>query len=535
MNLLRKTISFKDVPLKFYAYGIFLLIHIALFNVNVAEWGDSYRILRASEFIRQGSYPKDEKRPPLFSIFTATRIGDIDAVLWGRVVMLVFSLLTFYVFDKFSKMFIKDEKQHFVSLILFVLNPVFLYWSIRIMADIPFSFFVLLFFYLIKKWNKLDFFKTVFLGLLCGLAILTRFEGYLLLISGLIGVIFHHQEIYFKKTKIKEIFNLFLASLPRVIVLGLTTLLVISPWLVYRNPLKSKYFEETERRVYDFKMVWTYFSSLFFLFGFTSAFFFIFKNFKKTTSFLSENVGLAVFILLELVLILLWPAAIPRLFVPLIPFFIVILSMCIFETFLNEEGRKNPVYLNATIIIFLIFFYIFSQFYLKLQFLILGYKVLALIVLVQVVATTFLHLRKNTAFLITIFLSTFIWSSYCINMHRNIFKSIKEASEYSSENLVGKVAYNDTSAIPEWYLNVSESKVPNTGVYMFFDKKEFLEFDKLRDKDIDYIIVSNEHNPNISINIEKRKYLQLIKEFSYNVNGTDFFAKVIKFDKNYKE
>jgi hypothetical protein len=84
-------------------------------------------------------------------------------------------------------------------------------------------------------------------------------------------------------------------------------------------------------------------------------------------------------------------------------------------------------------------------------------------------------------------------------------------------------------------LNVSESKVPNTGVYMFFDKREFLEFDKLKDKEIDYIIVSNEHNPNISINIEKRKYLQLIKEFSYNVNGTDFFAKVIKFDQDYKE
>lgn len=535
MNLQRKTISFKNVPLKFYAYGIFLIIHIALFNVNVAEWGDSYRILRASEFIRQGTYPKDEKRPPLFSIFTATRIENIDAVLWGRVVMLIFSLLSFYVFDKFSNLFIKDEKQHFVSLILLTFNPVYLYWSIRIMADIPFAFFVLLFFYLVKKWDKLSFLKIVSLGLLCGLAILTRFEGYLLFVSGLIAVIFHRQEVSFTKIKIKELFNSIRFNLPKIIVIGLTTLFVISPWLLYRNPLKSKYFEETERRVYDLEMVWTYLSSFIYIFGFTSAFFFIFKNFKKTISLLSENVGMTAFIVLELILILLWPAAIPRLFVPLIPFLIVILTMCLQQTSFKEEDRKSFAYLSVAINISLILFYIFSQSFLKLQFLILGYKVLALVVLIQVIAATFLFFRKRTAFLITLLLSVIVWSSYCINMHRDIFRSIKEASEYASDNLVGKIAYNDTSAIPEWYLNVSESKVPNTGVYMFFDKREFLEFDKLKDKEIDYIIVSNEHNPNISINIEKRKYLQLIKEFSYNVNGTDFFAKVIKFDQDYKE
>jgi len=89
MNLPRKTISFKNIPAKFYAYLLFIVLHIALFNVNTAEWGDSYRILRASEYIRRGIYPSDEKRPPLFSALAAVRPNSVDPVVWGKVVVFV--------------------------------------------------------------------------------------------------------------------------------------------------------------------------------------------------------------------------------------------------------------------------------------------------------------------------------------------------------------------------------------------------------------------------------------------------------------
>ncbi|HOV97611.1 MAG TPA: hypothetical protein PLW49_01140, partial [bacterium] len=154
MNLPRKTISFKNIPAKFYAYLLFIVLHVALFNVNAAEWGDSYRILRASEYIRQGSYPSDEKRPPLFSALTAVRPNSVDPVVWGRVVVFIFSFLSLIVFDKLTQIYIKNEKYRFVSLILFILNPVYLYWSIRVMADVPFSFFVLLTFYLLSKYYE---------------------------------------------------------------------------------------------------------------------------------------------------------------------------------------------------------------------------------------------------------------------------------------------------------------------------------------------------------------------------------------------
>ena len=77
---------------------LFLLTHLLLLNVNTAEWGDSYRILRASEYIRNLNYPADEKRPPLFSVLLALRPGSVDQILWGRIFMLSVSIASFGVF-----------------------------------------------------------------------------------------------------------------------------------------------------------------------------------------------------------------------------------------------------------------------------------------------------------------------------------------------------------------------------------------------------------------------------------------------------
>jgi len=569
MSLPGKIILFKKskkISSRIYAYILFFVLHIALFNVNVAEWGDSYRILRASEYIRKGIYPSDEKRPPLFSVFTAVRPSDVDPVLWGRVVVFVFSLLAFIVFDKLTEIYIKDEKYRLISLILFILNPVYLYWSIRVMADVPFSFFVLLAFYLLSRYverikhrenekgrKRVGFGNLIILGVVCGLAILTRFEGYLLAIAVLAGLAlsdkkFHENENNGGKTsaegsgftfKLKSFFTQILKNWEKLLIFGLTTLIVISPWILNRNPFESSYFEEPSRRIYDFKMVWTYIVSILYLFGFTSAFYFIFKKPRNVILFLHKNLGITTFIILDLLLILVWPAAVPRLFVPLIPFFVLIFTISFrdfAETFGKSKGKTFAGISADTIFpAFLLLFYVVSQYFLKLQFLVLGYRLMLSIVLLQFISIIFLFSGKGEVFLICTVLSVTLWSAYCINMHRNVFKAIKEASEYASDNLDGKIAYNDTSSIPNWYLNVLESKADNSGMYMFFDDANFLNFSKLKSKGVDYLIISNEHNPDIGVSLEKRKYLQPIKEFSYNVGDTKFFAKIVKFDKGYKQ
>ena len=542
MNLLRKTISFKNIPAKFYAYLLFIVLHVALFNVNTAEWGDSYRILRASEYIRKGIYPSDEKRPPLFSALTAVRPDSVDPVVWGRVVVFIFSFLSLVVFDKLTQIYIKNKKYRFVSLILFILNPVYLYWSIRVMADVPFSFFVLLAFYLLSKYYeslkqketdkdyKINNFKSIiFMGIVCGLSILTRFEGYLLFLSVFIGVIFSQYEIFFKKIKIKELFYLIKKNWKKAIVLGLTTLITILPWLLYRNPLESEYFEEPSRRTYNFNTIWIYLSSILYIFGFTSAFFFIIKSSKNVLDFLNRNISITTFIIIELLLILVWPAAIPRLFLPLIPFFVLILTISLESYFKNYNNGKKVDLLSLIGPIFLLFFYISSQYFLKLQFLVPVKVAFATIVLIQIFSLLSFYFGKVKMFFYLVLVSITFWSISAIFNHKDIYTAIKSAGIYARDNLDGKIVFNDTTSIADWYINYSYPQKDLIGEKWDFSDKKRLNYEYLLENDVSYVLVTNEDNSSFNLNMKNFKHLKLIQSFRYNIGSKEFFASIFEF------
>src|SRR3989344_9004953 len=111
MNL-QKILQFKNT---FTEKRLFLLLlmgffatDILFFNVNKAEWGDSYRILRASELLKQGAYPDDEKRPPLLSLVIASRPLTIDPVIYSRIVLFVFSLCSFVLFYFLARKYISN-------------------------------------------------------------------------------------------------------------------------------------------------------------------------------------------------------------------------------------------------------------------------------------------------------------------------------------------------------------------------------------------------------------------------------------------
>jgi hypothetical protein len=544
MNLPRKTISFKNIPAKFYAYLLFIVLHVALFNVNTAEWGDSYRILRASEYIRQGSYPSDEKRPPLFSALTAVRPNSVDPVVWGRVVVFIFSFLSLIVFDKLTQIYIKNEKYRFVSLILFILNPVYLYWSIRVMADVPFSFFVLLAFYLLSKYYeslkqkeidkdyKINNFKSlIFMGIVCGLSILTRFEGYLLFLSVFIGVIFSQYEIFFKKIKIKELFYLIKKNWQKAIVLGLTTLITILPWLLYRNPLESEYFEEPSRRTYNFNTIWIYLSSILYIFGFTSAFFFIIKSSKNVLDFLNRNISITTFMIVELLLILVWPAAIPRLFLPLIPFFVLILTISLESYFKNYNNGKKADLSSLVGPVFLLFFYILSQYFLKLQFLVPVKVAFATIVLIQIFSLLSFYFGKVKIFFYLVLVSITFWSISAIFNHKDIYTAIKSAGIYARDNLDGKIVFNDTTSIADWYINYSYPQKDLIGEKWDFSDKKRLNYEYLLENDVSYVLVTNEDNSSFDLNMKNFKHLKLIQSFRYNIGSKEFFASIFEFKK----
>jgi len=526
MNLLKRITSFRKIPINFYIYALFVVLHLFLLNVNVAEWGDSYRILRASEYLRDGSYPQDEKRPPLFSSVLALRPENVDAVLWGRVVMALFSLASLIVFEKITEIFVKDEKYKNLALIFFIFNPVYLYWSIRIMADVPFAFFVLLAFYLLSKWNHVNYKRLLILGAICGLAILTRFEGYLLFAGVTTGVVFKINENRMKLS-FSSIFSKVYENKWKVAVLGLTTLVVLLPWLMYRNPLRSSYFEETSGRTYDLKMIWIYFSSLLFSLGFTGAFYFIFSKLNTVSAFIKENVGISTFILIEMFLILLWPAAIPRLFVPIVPFFIILLVMCLKDVSWSEKSGKS----TAGFFALLILFFMISQYFLKLQFLMPVKIIFGVLVLIQVLTILFIYLGKKRLFFASMLISSIVWSLSVIYIHKDIYIAIKSASLFAVENLQGKVVYNDTTSTSDWYLNYSGLSNDVQGEKWDFLKKNNLSYNKLLYEDVSYVITTNEDGNEFDRGIENLKHLKLIQSFRYNIGSKEFFAKVFEFER----
>lgn len=510
MSMLNKLIQNKFLIL-------FILVHALLFNVNVAEWGDSYRILRASEYIRDFSYPEDEKRPPFFSILLSLRPEAVDQVMWGRVVMFGISLISFIVFQKLMHIYELSEKNKNLANLLFIFNPVYLYWSLRIMADVPFTLLVLLVFYIYKKWhiNKKNY-KLVIIGILVGLAVLTRFEGYIL------GFAVGLDLLLRKRPVIRKLYKLFYLSLG--------FLPVYLPWFFYRNPLTSSYFEEPSGRVYDFNTVFIYFMSLFFLFGFTSALFFFLKRARNLNQNIYVDRAVFIFLALELLLALAWPAAIPRLFVPVIPFLIIYLAIFTDEYF---SEYKSTMFKDFMSMLVLLGIYVAGQYVFRLQFLVLHKMLFGIIIFFQLLIILSSLFKKRLTFMFLTFISSLIWGLSTIYLHSEIFRPVKEAALYANQRLTGVIAYNDVSSVSDWYINQKGPSVDRTGIYLNMDSREGRSFSRFEEEGVNYALITNEHNPDLEFNAEEAPYLELITEFSYTIRGEEFFAKIVKFNKDF--
>ena len=514
--MLKRTISNKV----FGIFVIFLLIHLILINVNYSEWGDSYRILRASEHIRGLDYPEDEKRLPAYSLLLALRPEGVDQVFWGRFEMLFVSLAIFSVFYKLVRNYTQDPETIQLAMCLLVLNPVLLYWSLRLMADAFFTLLVLITFYLYTKWKPFPSLKGSFLiGLILGVAVLTRFEGYILGVAVGIGLMFG------PNLKLKDKFILKLRS---IIFVGAGFLTATLPWFLYRNPLSSTYFEEPARRVYDLNTLHIYLVSLLFIFGFTSAAFFMGRYARELIVQFRQETAFMAFILFELCLALVWPAAIPRLFTPIIPFLIIWLAICVSKYFADAPRAKaqDPVILVGLLVVYLL-----SQYMLKLQFLVLLKPLLLIVLVVQLINISAVLLKKSRLFIISLLISLAVWSFSTIWLHKDIFRTVAEANLYISENLTGKVVYNDVSSVSDWYLNVRNTGDNVTGEYKNMDDKKGRTYEELTKTGADYVLITNEHNTSMEFKGDELDYLEEIKEFRYTIRGKEFFAKILRVKK----
>lgn len=507
----------------FIPLAVFLCLHIWLFNINAAEWGDSYRILRAAKYIRTLSYPEDEKRLPGFPVITATWPEGVDPVFWGRLVMLVFSCGAFWLFLKYfrkASFYAGDKKTEVLAALLFALNPVFFYWSLRIMADVPFAFFVLLAFYLLAVWkSRLSILRGIILGFVAGASALIRFEGFLLFPSLFLGMVFSEG----LDLNLRSLFGKLKGKILPLVSFAVSFFLILLPYFIYRNPLQSSYLEEPAGRVYDLKTGLTYLLSLVFLFGFTLAFFYLLRG-RGVKRFLGSSPGAFIFIILELVLILFWPAAIPRLFTAVIP--LVLLPLA--DSISDFCADHSPIRFNDVLLMLvLLVVYIATQYFIRLQFLIIIRNLFILVVIFQLFIGFFSLKKKFNLLIGFLGASMLVWSLATVWVHKDIFRGVKESAVYALETGKGTIGYNDVSAVTPWYLG-------ERGLYMDLMQKENLTEGVLGEKEIEYVLITNEHNPDLEIDLAKRPWLELEREYSYKIGGREFFTWVVKY-KNFSQ
>jgi hypothetical protein len=191
-------------------------------------------------------------------------------------------------------------------------------------------------------------------------------------------------------------------------------------------------------------------------------------------------------------------------------------------------GWKIPVVLILNLTLILI--YVLGQYYYRLQFLVPVKSIFIMLILINLLGVYFIYKKSLSAFVLTIVFSMMLWSWAVIYMHKDIFKMIQQANVYTVENLQGKVAYNDISSVSDWYLNVNNPQNIE-GVFYDLTQRPNREYVRIAEKNIDYFIVTNEHNTTMRLDLNDWPHLEEIAEFRQSINNEVFWTKIIRFNR----
>ena len=202
----------------FIFLGIYVLLRLIFINVNYTEWGDTFRMIRASEFLSNGSWPWDEKRWPFYSFLLVPGSYLNAPILWGRLLGVVISVFTLTLIYLTYREFISKNKNYaVVTVVLTAITSVFSYWSIRVMADPFFTLIVVAYSYLFAKFfsNKnLSVLLRVLMSVILLVATMTRLEGIFLVTATGLYMLLH-----------KRFIDLIYITMPQLI--------IYLPWTIY--------------------------------------------------------------------------------------------------------------------------------------------------------------------------------------------------------------------------------------------------------------------------------------------------------------
>lgn len=506
---------------------IYLVIRIAIVNINFTEWGDTFRMIRAADFLSNGLWPWDEKRWPFYSVLLVPGIWLNDPLFWGRFLSFMasagtlaltyalylklnvdFKSTTFYWDQKFSlkniisfiKAYFKKENAYSVekyallSTILLAVSPVFAYWSIRVMADPVFAMLILIYgLVFIKSYQKAEVKNEVLLSLLLLCITMTRLEG-LFMFFGTVG-------FFVLAKKARKLSTILIYLLPQALIYFPFTLYAK---VLYSGPVDNDYLKEAQTFVFNLDRFTYFFTYTAFIFVFPPLLYFLIKGIlnlkdavlKSDKSIYLPYLPLALFLLQELLIGFIWTPSLPRIYMPIIPL-LVVLTVYGFQTWVpNRKDRWAFLLMVLSICLFGYLQYSYKLYFLGASKILFGIILLSSLVFI-LIAFALANNPKLKGYLsaFLIFMGA-LSSAVIIYNQKDIYKSVYQAALFAKtladqNPQAEKIAYADETGTTSWYLknNYTYYLSQNDSIE---DNQE--QYKTLTDNGVTYLITTNEFN-----------------------------------------
>ncbi|PIR42848.1 hypothetical protein COV25_00400 [candidate division WWE3 bacterium CG10_big_fil_rev_8_21_14_0_10_35_32] len=461
----------------------YVFVRIFLINVNFTEWGDTFRMIRGASYLSSGSWPFDEKRLPFYSLLLVPGIWLNAEVLWGRLLSLVSSSVTLlFVYLFYLKFISTNKKFALLSVITLSVTSVFAYWGFRVMADpiftmliISFIYFFMFFYTSSKGKSSLTFKQAGILSFILLTVTMTRIEGAFLAFG--VGFFF----LFNKKWR-----DAFIFFVPQS--------LIHVPWMIYTKfiysgNIQNDYFEELRGFIFDIKRFEYFFSYttfvlvvpcliVFLLFGIS--------YWKKNKLFGSSLwMPLLTFLLLEIAIGFIWTPSLPRIYMPIIPF-VVMLSVFGIEKI--DLSKHKILFVALNLVSLGLFIYLQSS--QKLYFLgaskLLFISIIGFSILISVSA--FFSKYFHRIIFSSIIISSTLISGIVIYNQKDVYKTVKQGIDFIIAD-PGFTAYSDETGNTEWYLKDNSVYLPQN-----IQMNGEVQYRVLKKWDAKYLLWTNEFN-----------------------------------------
>lgn len=472
----------------------YFVARVLLININYTEWGDTFRMIRAADYLSHGTWPWDEKRWPLYSVFLIPGIWMNAPVFYGRVLSILVSLGSLIMVYAFYLKYLSKNKLYAVAATAFVAtSSVFGYWSFRVMADPLFTLLILVYFYYFPRiYEKKTTRKGEYLlSALLLMITMTRLEGLFALFST--GAFFLFYSVNTKRFlfKIKDLLHNIKANINSLSVFLIPQFLIYFPWTIYakvlyKGPVNNNYLNEVTTFTFDLEWLRYFFTYTVFILVIPLTLYFIWYgvNMVKKDWYL---IPVGLFILQEFLIGFIWTPSLPRIYMPVIPFLgmLFIFGIQVFDK-AKVEIRK---YIVINLIIIGIFAYL--QYEQRLYFLGAS-KLLFGIILISNLAAIFIPLLKVNykkylaGFVLVLNL---VVASVVIYNQSYVYKSVLKGIELVAP-LEGLVAYSDETGNTEWYLRSNGFYLdPNNNIENLTEQYELL-----KGSNVSYMLWTEEFN-----------------------------------------